>query len=113
MSTPPPPPGAPPPPPTTPPPPAAPPPPPGFDYGAAGPVRNDGKATAALVCGIVAVLCFPLVGIAAIILGVQSRKAIAESGGTLRGDGMAKAGLILGIVGLVLGVIGAIVLISK
>jgi hypothetical protein len=61
---------------------------------------TDGKAIAALVCGIVGVAVCAPVGIAAIVLGSQSRSSIAESGGRLQGDGMALAGLIMGWVGV-------------
>jgi hypothetical protein len=46
--------------------------------------------------------------IAAWITGVQGRRRVA-SGQTTTGDGLAHAGLILGIVGVILGVIGMIV----
>jgi Domain of unknown function (DUF4190) len=56
---------------------------------------TNGKAIAALVLGVLSVLCFGiLAGIPAIILGVMARKDVAEGRGT--GDGLALAGLILG-----------------
>lgn len=73
--------------------------------------RNSAKAVAALVIGIISPvlgLCCALVGlvgIAAIFLGRSARQEIAASGGSLTGEGMAKAGIILGIVGSVLGVL--------
>lgn len=70
---------------------------------------DNGKATAALICGILGlvltVLFWPLgalLDIAAIVLGVMAKKEITRSGGMQRGAGKAKAGLICGIVGLVL-----------
>ena len=82
-------------------------PPPGYTpYGAGdsfGAPSQSGKATAALVCGIVGIFICPIVlSILAIVFGIQSRKQITESGGRLKGHGMATAGLVLGIVGLVL-----------
>lgn len=106
---------------------APPPPPPGYGGGggyggpgyggtgyggpsAGGPARNSSKAVAALVVGIVSVLLgfccafIGLVGIVAIVLGRSAQKEIALSGGALTGEGMAKAGVILGIIGSVVGV---------
>ncbi len=98
MSSIPPPPGAPP-----PPPPAAPPPPPGFDYGSGGgPAVTAGKATGALVCGIVGLLlCGVILGPVAIYLGMTAKREIQESGGRLKGSGMATAGIVLGIIALI------------
>jgi hypothetical protein len=48
------------------------------------------------------------VSIAAWIAGVQGRKRVT-SGHTTTGEGLAHAGLILGIVGVVLGIVGMIV----
>jgi hypothetical protein len=63
----------------------------------------DGEATAALVLGIVGLLCGGLVvNAVAIWLGSRSRRRIAASGGQLEGAGRAAAGFYLGIVGLVL-----------
>lgn len=64
-------------------------------------------AIISLVTGILAIPCCGCVvfSVAAIVLGFLGRKEIAESGGTKKGDGLAKAGLILGIVTLVLAII--------
>jgi hypothetical protein len=70
------------------------------------PVRptTPGQATAALVLGIVAALQIfpPVTGTLAIVFGVLSRKRIAESGGRLQGAGMALAGILTGVAGLVI-----------
>ena len=53
-----------------------------------------------LVLGILSLLCFGfLAGIPAIICGHMGRSKIKQSRGTLSGDGMALAGLILGYIG--------------
>ena len=79
-------------------------------YGApqwAGQPKTEGMAIGALVCGILSALCgvigcFGLVvGPIAIVLGVVSRRRIRESGGLTKGDGLALAGLVLGIIGTV------------
>ncbi len=63
---------------------------------------TDGQAVGALICGILGLFACPLVlSIVAIVLGKQSSKAIRASGGALEGEGVAKAGLILGIIGTV------------
>ena len=44
-------------------------------------------------------LCFGMIlGLVALILGLNARRQIAESQGRLTGDGMAIAGIVLGIV---------------
>jgi hypothetical protein len=58
-----------------------------------------------LVLGIAGVLVCPgILSIPAIIIGRISERRIKESGGTMTGDGLAKAGWITGIAGLVLAV---------
>lgn len=62
-----------------------------------------GKAIAALVLGILGLTmcgCFPI-SIVAWVLGKQAEREIRASGGHLGGDGMAKAGWIMGIIGTV------------
>ena len=58
---------------------------------------TSGKAVFTLVCGIAGLFFLPLLpSIAAVILGPQARSAIAASGGTLAGDGIAITGMVLG-----------------
>ncbi len=57
--------------------------------------------------GVGFVFSLPM-SIGAWIAGVQGRKRVAR-GETTYGDGMAHAGVILGIVGVVLGIIGMVV----
>jgi hypothetical protein len=61
--------------------------------------RTNGLAIAALACGIGQLFFFFPAGIAAIILGHKARRAIRRTGEL--GDGMARAGLILGYLGTV------------
>lgn len=74
-----------------------------------GMTTDNGKATAAMICGILGivltVLFWPVgvvLDIVAIVLGVLASREIKRSGGMQRGAGKAKAGLICGVVGLVL-----------
>lgn len=84
-------------------------PPPGY-----GAPKNDTKAVLALVLGITSVLlgwcCFVFgaAGVAAIILGRMSQREVAANPGTLTGEGMARAGFILGIVGTALTVVALV-----
>ena len=66
------------------------------------PQQTDGGAIASLVLGISSfALCLSFfTGIPAIILGHISRSKIRRSGGRLKGDGMALAGLIMGYLSL-------------
>jgi type II secretory pathway pseudopilin PulG len=69
-------------------------------YRAYQPPKTDGGAIASMVLGIASfVLCLSfLSGIPAVIVGHISRSKIKKSGGRLKGDGMALAGLILGYI---------------
>ncbi|HTL85948.1 MAG TPA: DUF4190 domain-containing protein [Acidimicrobiia bacterium] len=71
--------------------------PPGYGYGYGSPGRTNGFAVASLVLGIVGwAVCIG--SILAIIFGVVARGQIRASGGQQSGDGMAKAGIILGCI---------------
>ena len=62
-----------------------------------------------MILGIVGtLLCCLLAGIPAIILGYIARKEIAASGGMQQGRGMATAGIILGIVGIVFSILAMV-----
>jgi hypothetical protein len=61
------------------------------------PTVRSSNATTALVLGIIGMACAVL-GPLAIVYGARARREIRESGGTLSGDGMAIAGLVLGII---------------
>lgn len=87
---------------------APPPPPPPGAGGYAQPQTNQ-KAVWSLVLGIVGLVCCGLVaGIPAIVLGNMAKNEIAASGGAQGGAGMAKAGLILGIVATAFSVVSGI-----
>ena len=92
-----------------------PPPPPPPGYGGAPPAPYGGqpagtnkKAIWSLVTGILSLLCCSPLGIAAIILGHSAKSEIASTG--QGGRGMAQAGFILGIIGLVFMVISIILI---
>ena len=69
--------------------------------------KTEGMAIGALVCGILGTLCGVigcfglLIGPVGIVLGVVARRRIRESGGLTKGEGLALAGLVLGIIGTV------------
>ncbi len=70
--------------------------------------QNSGKATASLVLGIISMvgLCSPIVGIICGIIALVL-SFMAKKDGTV--NGKQKAGLILGIIGIVLSVVMMIV----
>jgi hypothetical protein len=84
------------------------PPPPGgygqHQYG--GMPQQHGSATTALILGILSFVCCGLLGIPAYIIGRRAEREILESNGTLTGDGMAKAGWILGLIAMILMALG-------
>jgi hypothetical protein len=70
---------------------------------------TSGTAVGSLVCGILGWTILPLIGsIIAVILGHVAKSEIRASNGTLSGDGMALAGLILGYSSIGLAVLGVI-----
>ena len=77
--------------------------PPGAGYAA---TRTDGLAIAALVIGIISLVCSffclgVVLGPTAAIMGFISRQRIATSGGMLGGGALAVVGLVLGIIGFI------------
>ncbi len=69
---------------------------------------NSSSAIVSLIAGIVSWLAFPFISaIVAVIAGHMARGEIRRSNGTIGGNGMAMAGLILGYLNIlvVLGVV--------
>ena len=62
------------------------------------PIRTSGTAIASLIFGVLSWVVLPFIGaILAVVLGHSARKEISRAPpGTIEGDGMAIAGLILG-----------------
>ena len=119
------------------PPPAPPPPPPGGQppggyvpqpaYGAPAPMAKPEAqgATISMVLGIIALVLTPIgcccglieilpivLGVVAVIMGIQARNRVNASGGTLGGGGKAQAGLITGIIAVILGVVFGVIYIA-
>ena len=65
-----------------------------------------GNATLILILGIVGILCCNILGPIAWYMGKQELQAIAEGRVAVANEGMAKAGMILGIIGTALLVFG-------
>jgi hypothetical protein len=64
-------------------------------------------AVASLIAGILGLTLVPTIGsVIGLILGYMARNRINESGGTIGGAGLAKAGIILGWIGIGLTVLG-------
>jgi hypothetical protein len=78
-------------------------------YGQPGRPTNS-LAIAALSCGIAQIVAGPLAGIPAVVCGIKSLGQIQRTGED--GRGMAKVGLTLGIIGLILEVLAIILLIK-
>ncbi len=69
-----------------------------------------GMAIAALVLGVLSFILLPCIGaVLALILGLQSLRAINQSSGWLTGRGMAIAGCVLGCVNILLWILIVIV----
>lgn len=77
---------------------------------ATAPARVSTKATTSLVCSIISLFLPYFWFILAIVLGGSARMEIAQSGGSLTGDGRAKAAVTIGWISLVLGLIVTIAL---
>ncbi len=68
---------------------------------------NSTLALVSLITGILGLTFMPFLGsIIAVITGPMAQKEIGQSHGTLGGDGLAKAGTILGWIGIGLGILG-------
>ncbi|MEX1218732.1 MAG: DUF4190 domain-containing protein [Acidimicrobiales bacterium] len=85
--------------------PGPPPPPPSSTPGA----KFSGMAIAAMVCGILSITCMGFLGIilgpTALGLGLNARKSIHGSNGWKKGDGMATAGIVTGVIGIILSIV--------
>jgi hypothetical protein len=62
--------------------------------------QSSGKATAALVFGILGLVFCPLLPPVALIFGYSARTEIDASGGRLGNRGVATAGIVLGWIGV-------------
>jgi len=75
------------------------------------PAPTHGSATTALVLGILSlVVCGPL-GIPAFIIGRRAEREVKMSQGQLSGEGLAKAGWIMGLIAMILMVLAVLLII--
>lgn len=84
-----------------------------FQRGAGAPAarRTEGTAIASLVLGVLGIVgCLIVAPILAIVFGTQARSKLAADP-ALEGEGMAKAGVVLGWVGLGLSVLWILLLV--
>ena len=82
--------------------------------------RPGPMAIGALICGILSVVCHcvPVAGsfigfflsVAAIVLGIIEVKRIGRGEGSIKGKGMSMAGIILGAVGIVFGILWIVII---
>lgn len=63
------------------------------------PEKASSQAVTALVLGILGLLCCPILGPIAWYMGNQERKAVRERRSSASGEGLAVAGMVLGILG--------------
>ncbi|HJV39746.1 MAG TPA: DUF4190 domain-containing protein [Geothrix sp.] len=77
------------------------------DYTSAAPVKAH-RGTMLLVFGILGLLCCIIFAILAWVMGSNDLKAMAEGKMDPSGEGLTKAGKILGIIGCVLGILGLV-----
>ena len=71
---------------------------------------SSGKATAALVLGILGLVFCPLIcSVLALVFGYQARNEIDGSGGRISGRGNATAGIVLGWIGVVISALFVII----
>ncbi len=84
-------------------------PPPGPPAGA---VPNNQMAVGSIIASCIGLLC-GIGSIIGIVLGFVAKNQIKASGGTQGGDGLATAGIIVGFVGILLGIVWRIVLFSN
>jgi len=66
------------------------------------PPQSKSNATTALILGIVSVVCCQILGPIAWYLGNKELQAIKAGAAPITGEGSAKAGMILGIIGTIL-----------
>ncbi|MBN1953735.1 MAG: DUF4190 domain-containing protein [Anaerolineae bacterium] len=77
------------------------------DYGYQTAPPNSGLAIVSLIASILGLTLLPTIGsIAGVIMGYMAKKQIEESRGAMGGEGMAKAGIIIGWIGIGLAVLG-------
>jgi len=69
--------------------------------------QNSGMAIGSLIASILELTLLPTIGsIVGLVLGYMARNQIRDSGGTIGGEGLAQAGIIIGWIGIGLTVIG-------
>lgn len=74
--------------------------------------RTDGNAIASLILGIAGLVMCPLVpSIFAVVLGNKAKERLAREPG-LEGEGLAKAGVVLGWVGIAIGSVVVLALLA-
>jgi ABC-type Fe3+ transport system permease subunit len=75
------------------------------------PAPTHGSATTALVLGILSLVVCGFLGIPAYIIGKRAEREVKMSQGQLSGEGLAKAGWIMGLIAMILTALGILLLI--
>ncbi len=77
------------------------------------PQQSSTMAVISMIASILGITFVPTLGsIVGLILGYMARKQIRESGGAMGGEGSAKAGIIIGWIGIALAAIGICIAIA-
>lgn len=73
---------------------------------------TNGKARASLVCSLVGLLCCGPFLFAGLVLGTDAQNQIRKSNGTQGGEGLAKAGVMIGLIGLMIWGFGLLIMLA-
>ncbi|MBI5871199.1 MAG: DUF4190 domain-containing protein [Actinobacteria bacterium] len=76
------------------------------------PEKASGLATASLVLSILGIFCCSVPALAGVVIGIVELGNIKKGQSSIKGQSMAKAGVIIGIAALVINLILAIVLVA-
>lgn len=78
-----------------------------YDASSSAAPPTNGMAIGSLIASVLGLTLFPTIGsIIGLILGYMARNQIRDSRGTMTGEGLATAGIIMGWIGVALAVIG-------
>jgi hypothetical protein len=78
------------------------------------PLRNDGKAVASLVLGLLSLACLGFfAGVPAIVLGALARRDIDRSQGMIGGRGLAAGGIVAGLFGTGISLVASVFVLAS
>ena len=89
-----------------------------LNYGGMYSMKRNSEAVGSLTAAVIGLVMFCLIippvvgGVIAILLSLKSRRTIAASNGAETGEGLATAGLVIGIIDLVIVAVGGLAIIG-